>query len=886
MNQHRLKAVLLLLVTLILFSTGVGVWRTSAQGVSSYTGVDFVFLVDQSGSMAGTDSSGPPNDPLGLRFQSLDFALNWLGTYRAVAAPDTRIRMGVIYFGSTVNDSILPNQELVGSTYDEWLTAYDALKGRVSEASFPGNLGGTDFYSAFLAADQAFANMPSLAAGENHLRVVIVLSDGAPCVALLPETTLCDTSQNAGYMQDVQNYALTNFPAPDYRIYAVGINTANSSDSTLETWATYRSDWEQIAPTRTSELKSASEIGPTFVGIFSDIMNTVNGGTSGDIFGEEVPFPDLQNADVVVPPYHQLLQIVVFRTETSEDVSLNITRPDGSVINPDSDPDVTIFGKGAAIEVWRFTDPIPGIWELQTDVASDQLKIYMGLIKVNLSVALNPAPSTDPAVSPYTQYSKIDLTLQLTNNVGTPLPEYPDSIYALTVKVTGDSGGAVTEVPLSKTGTGSFTGTFTPLLSGTYTFTARATSQDIDGNAVELVNQNFQTITVNQAVVDLTTPDRIRRLEGGDFTVSVKSSTGGAVEIDNDLLRFDIQLSGPGQTDAESVEMLPQPDGTFKANAFCTTVGPNNLEVLVTDRTTGRQVDRYSKGVMECIQVQVLSTGLAAPSMDAAIKSSDWWLFTAAPIEVVALITNEDGQPVHPAGDITLTAQFIDDKSKVVATTVLTPSAVPGEYRGEVVLPWFGLGNYTVLVNTTGEPTDDSIFGPNGRTYQVSMRLIINPLAVGIIGLLAVLAIGFVTGTVWAIGSRIRRRQHPCTGKLYIMERQTYADGTETLQSVSPSPYLLDSYESNRIEFGSRDLPLKTQLTRLVIECPNESLHKTKTVLLTSEVAGKPGLRKQPAPVAWVLTRPFGERVDADSGTKYEYLFMKDPEPDQLHPIN
>ena len=56
-----------------------------APSASAFTGVDVAFVVDQSGSMTGAmrlNTEG--SDPDGLRFQSMQFAMEWLGDFRYV----------------------------------------------------------------------------------------------------------------------------------------------------------------------------------------------------------------------------------------------------------------------------------------------------------------------------------------------------------------------------------------------------------------------------------------------------------------------------------------------------------------------------------------------------------------------------------------------------------------------------------------------------------------------------------------------------------------------------------------------------------------------------------------------------------------------------------
>lgn len=77
--------------------------RPTVAQDSPFTGIDVLFLVDQSGSMGGREfgeESREGTDPNGLRFEAAQFAMDWLGELANVeVSASGAIRMGVIYFG-------------------------------------------------------------------------------------------------------------------------------------------------------------------------------------------------------------------------------------------------------------------------------------------------------------------------------------------------------------------------------------------------------------------------------------------------------------------------------------------------------------------------------------------------------------------------------------------------------------------------------------------------------------------------------------------------------------------------------------------------------------------------------------------------------------------
>src|SRR5262245_14409346 len=82
--KNSLKALgLTLLAGLILLPP------TKAQDTPTYTGLDVLFIVDQSGSMSGTGFEGQlASDPNGLRFEATQYALDTLAGYRQSIAQD------------------------------------------------------------------------------------------------------------------------------------------------------------------------------------------------------------------------------------------------------------------------------------------------------------------------------------------------------------------------------------------------------------------------------------------------------------------------------------------------------------------------------------------------------------------------------------------------------------------------------------------------------------------------------------------------------------------------------------------------------------------------------------------------------------------------------
>jgi hypothetical protein len=78
-----------------------------AQEPEPYTGVDFVFLIDQSGSMCGATCNSSierQNDPQGFRFEGPKFAvIDFLGDQMSEIYVSSTARIGIVEFGQDVD---------------------------------------------------------------------------------------------------------------------------------------------------------------------------------------------------------------------------------------------------------------------------------------------------------------------------------------------------------------------------------------------------------------------------------------------------------------------------------------------------------------------------------------------------------------------------------------------------------------------------------------------------------------------------------------------------------------------------------------------------------------------------------------------------------------
>ena len=135
----RNRASLALLLVFFILSLA----RPIQAQTATFAGLDVIFLVDQSGSMGGTAfgcnevACRNPTDPLGLRFQAVQYATDTLGEYRVGIAPNVPMRLAVVSFGDSAKVTLDWTQ--IASPVADWDTQRTQLLNQLSEAVFRGD---------------------------------------------------------------------------------------------------------------------------------------------------------------------------------------------------------------------------------------------------------------------------------------------------------------------------------------------------------------------------------------------------------------------------------------------------------------------------------------------------------------------------------------------------------------------------------------------------------------------------------------------------------------------------------------------------------------------------------------------------------------------------
>lgn len=441
----------------------------------SYTGIDIIFLVDQSGSMGGAAFGRPdnqPSDPTGLRFQTMQFAMQWLGDFRHYALGQGTVRMAVIAFGDPQREAILDWTELAPNGSD-WDTQKANLEELLSADYFGArNFGLTNFKDAFALAQDLFDQLPPLAQNQRNLRIVVTITDGEPCLTSDPSSC---TSAAAGHQQLAQLYDLVQraFPEPDYQIYLLVIENQALRPPF---WHEYESDWKQIikephTPSHIAVMSDSSQMTRNILTIMDEVRSIVSNAF------DTIPLPLVNGqATTFVPPYLRLIRFNVFKpnAQPGDPNILTLTRPDGTVLNA-ADPGITVSTGTANIEVWSVPMPVYGEWKVSV---SDQANVEVYLDRAFMQSKLAHATQAPH----YYQWQRVPIApfLFFENESGgrdpiTPLPEFPLDITAYLVLPSG-TPETVSHLPLNPGTISALTpdraqylGEFTPLTPGQYT---------------------------------------------------------------------------------------------------------------------------------------------------------------------------------------------------------------------------------------------------------------------------------------------------------------------------------------------------------------------------------------------------------------------------------
>lgn len=821
---------------------------------SEYDGLDIVFLVDQSGSMARLNGGGEPNDPLGLRFYSLWYGMYWLGEDNLLIHNDSTFRMAVINFGSTAeswkfnDDTRNPYWvEISPSSREEWEplraeldeTIQSDMQGDFSKR----DLRNTNFLTAFQKADGLFNDLP--ASSGNNLRVIVVLTDGAP-------------NAEGVTMSDVLEYTRNNFPEPNYRIYLVGMVDAEDPY-----WDNVRYYWEQItadpctdiacpdpATDRSSLVANDDEVGKRFQEILGDLTKNIprpSGVLSVD--SDVIPGP------VVIPPYLKSVIFTYFKASTEE--RLILTDPTGAKMD-ETNSGVKVEGADGPIEAVHVINPMPGEWSVATDPTGIDVNITMRQIFAQSRLE---SPSGSQV-----QYIPLTIRYALLDDLGQPLPAYDDPRYRLIVQATVNASGQSWPLVLSSAPGNLYEASFTPEITGTHSISVMATSQDLNGNPVIVFDGAIGTFEVGSAFlrpVDL--PVTWLQHEKRELVFELQDERGFPVNAPSPL---EILVTISGEKN-EPFNLVSLPDGTYQGQYTPRQSGTHTIHVTASMRdNTGKLkvITDADAGTFEVVPTILVNMKALEPSQVQQYNTGIW-PFERLPLVLEIQLSDDNGNPLSADRIFTNPDQPLrtivkkDGQEIPNIHLLLEETNQPGLYRAETTE--LGLGNYEIEVTGSGLYSGYVYFNSSSPQITVLIERVLYPLHLPILIGVLILLLVTATSTTAAVIRNRRLKQHPCKGLIYIVDSY----GVPKFQAR------LDSYGKNRVIFTSRDINPLTHIRRLEVICKSPEESKRSEVYVTF------WLDKDRNPALFQHSLRQGGEIRVG---KYAFWILKDPDEDQL----
>lgn len=813
------------LIGLVMAVLVVGVWPIQAQQPIPYTGVDILFLVDQSGSMGGPDfdspNSGPARDPNNLRFEAARYALSTLSTYKDTLSQDITLRMSVVNFGDTT-ETTLNWTDIQTSNDVTWQQLLPQLDTQLSPEAFgPRNLGSTDFIGAFEAAQEQFLQLDINNPTENHLRAVIVLTDGAPCspARFTRDPFNCSNpTDQLEHMDELIRMAQTTFVPPSYRVYTIAIDDDNSF------WPSFQSDWETVSATGGAQrVENATQASSEFLNIMVGLVNEIrvadlNGGVN-DRIGESVDFADGTNrTQVVVPPYYQRMRITVFKVQLESGVIL--TTPSGLTMNQTT-PQVTVTGLSNAIEVWTIDNPEPGNWEVQSLQDTSVTDVVLDLIQVNDSLGIDNTLQT--------RYVPVELSITLTNSDGDPLQQYTDPRYTLQFDAAYTSPSGVSmpitfDPPINST----YSAQMIPAEVGTYNVNLRAYATDAAGNTFDVINRpNAVTFEVGEIGGTFSEEPAGNILISQTKTVSgqLVDAEGNPLAVDNITVNAVVSRAG---AEPQAFPMNSVGEGAYEIvlNEFSEEGGYQISVEGTHNEVQGAPIVSQTFTLFDVSPANMITLTVESPEQDAELYSTGWFPTDTRPVVIAVQTTDQTGAPLDiipftDDGALPLSVSLVDNETQTAISDAIALMVTDEAGLYQVALDDLPHGDYTLNITADNAPmlAQATLFNTASLQRSRAFTLQRNPLVLVFYGVSAALIVLVVAGTGFMMITAINRRKHPAKGKLEIL-RESDEMGVYTRDSV---------WSDNLTAKKSNNIIIKRGLNRfgvnrIVVTCSKEAM--------------------------------------------------------------
>lgn len=668
-----------------------------AQGsTSDYTGVDIVFLVDQSGSMGGQTygSTDHPvaNDPNDLRFSGLQQMIERLAGYRInyFHGSPVQFQTAVVYFGSQTR-VILPSTLIAPDTMTQWEPLSAKIQPALSAAVFRTNLGNTDHLAALQAAKAILQEMERSWQGGRHIQAILLLTDGEsymdcpqpipsqseqPTPTPLPQPEYCRDGkfQPFIYRNLLRNYTAANLPASRYRLYMAAIN------KDLKELPEF---WKTLIGEDRAELVDANSMWAFFEKMLGEL--TVNEPNLEKTTPGKLE--EIQEDRVTIPPYLQEVTFIIHKPAPE----LRAILSQNGVLLEDL-PSTIVQDNDKYIESITIRNPRPGFIDIKRPATTQILRIFM---------LARGAEARCDELGSAPQFIPLRMRCTLLSGEG-PLPPYEEARYQLNVEAEIHGQSQSQRLQLSPQGGSTYAAYFIPAQAGDYTYVITAKTKDPEDKEITPFRKpvyGVGTFTVKRTVPRLQvgiTPTALLPV-----TVAVRLADAGGADLRvpaeaEPYVQMEVLFMAQGKETVLPLKIGAQGyEGTF--TPLLPTRYQARLRGRVQDPTTGDRFVAFDQeiGGLEVLPPRVIWKGFTTP----------WPQYRSAPVEFS--LADQTGQSM--AAQVSPTLQLQAEAAVKGPDAVLPVTLAMAEkttWKGEFIPN--NPGEYVLQVSVSTQDAEGS----------------------------------------------------------------------------------------------------------------------------------------------------------------------------------
>jgi hypothetical protein len=699
-------------------------------------GANIVFVIDQSGSMGGSEYGSKlhpvGNDQDGRRFEVARFATNFLGELRYTYAPrsdrDWDIRVSVVYFGSSPEPSgstetPLSNLVIDPDTEEQWRPVQAEAETVLSPQYFgKRNLNGTDFRKAFEEALLELNAMDAASADPNRLRAIILVTDGRPSVV-----TGVDSGGSFVYDRDwqrningVRTLLVSDFSNPNDRLFVIGLN------DTEPYWPLVRNYWENMTTGRGfAELVGRNDDVTAYVQRAINEIIAPFACVNPDDPGCVVPVDDT----VKVLPYLRQITFIIHKVRINDEITF-INQ--GQTIDLDGQS-ITRTNRDKLVETITMRNPPPGMWDVQRLEGSDIKVFKYDLLEPIFSLDLPSGRDQLGCGRPST------LQLKFRGPGDVPIREYDGYPLDLTMEIRWPS---VAET---------FTNWGTQKAAGMYEQRAfidgfgndaeiwlLATTKDPENLPLKLFDGSLGKLSVPQCTCKWLTPPPVTLSQYDTTNVSVQWVSGSSpidLTVDGEY-----EVTSAFSVQGRGISAPPMPQVASDARSISVTLNSQVCsDVTVGTTLTLRDVQNGQTRTLCTLPEQLVVVNCATlvrmivdPSSSLArVAACDLW---GNPIDLhwKTHLEDEQGnrlsgqQVLAQPGRLPFSETISDSDGTSRGTSSWTPLSLPPSLSDDYVWTMATLptGVYTATLDFDGQLAPNYIRDPSYTHYQTTLSLV------------------------------------------------------------------------------------------------------------------------------------------------------------------